>query len=67
MEFYFESYSEWRKAITERCGIKLSPEYARERIAALQNPADKSTGEFVKCYGDPYRQQVIDWFERAAR
>ena len=63
----FRSFSEWRKALTVRCGIRLTPEYARQRIGALQNPADRSTAEFVKCYGEPYLRQVIAWFEQAER
>lgn len=63
----FHTFSEWREALTVRCGIRLTPEYARERIAALRNPADRSTAEFVKCYGEAYLRQVIAWFEQAAR
>lgn len=66
MDSYFQSYSEWRTALTVRCGIRLTPEYARERITALQDPADRSTCEFVKFYGEAYRQQVIEWFAKAA-
>jgi len=61
----FQTFSEWRHALTVRCGIHLTPEYARERIAALENPKDRHTAEFVKCYGDSYRLQVIAWFEQA--
>ena len=51
-DFYFQSYSEWHKAITERCKIDLTPEYVRSRISALQNPKDKSTQEFKLKYGE---------------
>lgn len=64
---YFHTYKEWREALTVRCGIRLTPEYARERIAALQNDADRSTAEFVKFYGEDYRRQVIAWFSQAER
>ena len=66
-DFYFQSYSEWHKAITERCKIDLTPEYVRSRISALQNPKDKSTQEFKLKYGEPYLQQVIEWFKQADR
>ena len=66
-DFYFQSYSEWHKAITERCKIDLTPEYVRSRISALQNPKDKSTQEFKLKYGEPYLQQVIEWFKHADR
>lgn len=67
MQSYFQSYSEWREALTVRCGIHLTPDYARERINALKNPSDRSTAEFIKCYGESYLRQVIAWFERAER
>jgi hypothetical protein len=64
--FYFTSYSEWRNALTIRCGIALTPDYALARIEALENPGDASTREFTRCYGEPYRCQVVEWFRRAA-
>ena len=66
-DFYFQSYSEWHKAITERFKIDLTPEYVRSRISALQNSKDKSTQEFKLKYGEPYLQQVIEWFKQADR
>ena len=66
-DFYFQSYSAWHKAITERCKIDLTPEYINSRISALQNPKDKSTQEFRLKYGEPYLLQVIEWFRQADR
>lgn len=66
-DFYFQTYSEWREALTRRCGIALTTSYAEERLAALQNTNDPTTAEFVRCYGDAYRKQVMAWFQRAAQ
>ena len=66
-DFYFKSFEEWRQAITERCNIKLTPEYVRSRIAALQDPSEKTTQEFTAKYGTAYLSQVIQWFEQAER
>ncbi|MGD1955774.1 MAG: hypothetical protein ACFBZ9_11180 [Sphingomonadales bacterium] len=65
--FYFQSYQEWREALTVRCKIDLTPDYARSRIAALRDPSDKATQDFAATYGDAYLQQVIQWFEQAER
>ena len=65
--FYFKSYAEWRHALTERCRINLTPDYARTRISALRDSANKTTQEFTATYGDAYLQQVIQWFEQAER
>ena len=64
--FYFQSYTEWRDALTTRCNIKLTPEYASERITSLENTNDPHTKEFKDKYGDDYLQQVIRWFKQSA-
>lgn len=64
-EFYFQSYNEWRHAITERCNINLTSEYVRSRITALRDSSDRATQEFTSKYGEAYLQQVIRWFEQA--
>ena len=66
-DFYFQNFADWRQAITERCNIDLTPEYARSRISALQDSADKTTQEFTAKYGEAYLNQVIQWFEQAER
>ncbi|GLS26618.1 hypothetical protein [Marinibactrum halimedae] len=63
--FYFQSYEEWRHALTKRCNIDLTPDYARKRIAALRNSNDSHTKEFSAKYGQAYLKQVIQWFEQA--
>ena len=66
-DFYFQTYAQWRQAITQRCNIALTPEYVRSRIAALRDAKDRHTKEFSALYGDAYLQQVIQWFEQAER
>lgn len=60
-----QNYAEWVECLTVRCRIPLTPEYARERIAALNDLSDASTSRFQELYGDDYRLQVIQWFERS--
>jgi len=62
---YFEDYREWHDAITGRCGLELTSDYCRERIAALRESRDESSRAFVKLYGTAYRDRVASWFERA--
>ncbi len=65
--FYFQSYTEWRHALTARCRINLTPEYARTRLKALRNPSDPLTRDFTAKYGNAYLEQVIQWFEQAEK
>ncbi|MEM7698199.1 MAG: hypothetical protein AAF236_07330 [Verrucomicrobiota bacterium] len=64
-EDYFLSYEEWREAITNRCGIKLTSDYCAGRVEALQNTRDSYTSQFIKLFGSPYRDKVVAWFKRA--
>lgn len=64
--FYFQTYTEWRDALTQRCNIKLTADYARSRIAALSDANDPHTQEFAAKYGEDYLKQVIEWFELSA-
>ena len=61
------SYAEFCYLITQRCGTALTRAYCQERIAALQDRSLPTTREFLKAYGEPHCQQVIAWYEQAAR
>ena len=60
-----KSYEEWRHCITVDCGLELTPDYISKRISALKNDTDPHTQQFVKLYGQAYRQQVLGWFKQA--
>lgn len=61
----FSNFSEWRKAITVRCGLTLSRDYCAGRIAALRDDTVPTTRNFINDYGENYRALVISWFEQA--
>ena len=61
----FSDYTEWRKAITVRCGLELTAAYCQERLQALADTSAPGTGDFVATYGEDYLRQVIAWFRRA--
>jgi len=61
----FTNFTEWREAITLRCGLTLSLDYCVERLAALRDDSVPSTRNFVRDYGENYRSLVISWFEQA--
>jgi len=62
-----DSYEAWRHCIEVECRLRLSAEYIRERIAALENPHDFHTQQFVRCWGEGQRAQVLAWFRQAGR
>jgi hypothetical protein len=63
----FNSFEQWRAAITGPCGITLTQDYCEGRVRALNNPAEPSTKAFVEAYGETYRTLVVSWFDQAAR
>jgi len=65
MKALFNSYDEWRSAITGRCGLTLDRPYCEERLAALADESVPSTKAFLKAYGPGYRDLVVTWFTRA--
>lgn len=59
-------YASWRYCIEVKCGLALTPDYLRERIAVLSNSDHEETKRFAKLYGNAHREQVLAWFRRAA-
>lgn len=62
---FFNTYQEWRAAITGPCGLTLDRDYCEQRIAALQDEKAPGTRPFLEAYGSDYRDQVITWFQQA--
>jgi len=65
LDDFFASYDEWHDAITNKCGIDLTPVYCAQRVLALQDTRDASTSQFLEFYGSAYRDKVVGWFKRA--
>jgi hypothetical protein len=65
-EVFPSDYASWRYCIEVKCGIAFTPEFLQQRIAVLSDPNHEETRRFAKLYGEPYREQVVGWFQRAA-
>jgi hypothetical protein len=63
--YLLDNYTDWRNCIEQKCGIPLTKTFVLDRLATLNNKADKSTQEFVERYGDNYRALIVTWFEKA--
>lgn len=59
------NYKTWHHCITVDCGLKLTPDYIDERIASLQDKNDFRTKQFIRLYGNQYKENVIAWFKQA--
>jgi hypothetical protein len=60
-----DSYAAWRHCIEIECGLSLQQAYIEQRIAALTDHTDHHTQQFVRRWGEPLRQQVLQWFAQA--
>jgi hypothetical protein len=65
-EMFPSDYASWRYCIGVKCGQTLTPEFLRGRIAILSDPSHEASRRFTKLYGNPWRKQVLTWFQRAA-
>lgn len=66
-EIFPTSYENWRRCIVEKCRCPLTADYIAQRLAALRDPANAHTRDFLRVYGAAHLQTVIGWFERAQR
>lgn len=62
-----KTYEEWHQYITVQGGVKLTPDYISDRIAALKDDKDNYTKQFIELYGQQYREQVLGWFLQAQK
>lgn len=65
-ELFPTDYTSWRYCIEVKCGMTFTPDFLQKRIAVLDDPNNEETRRFAKLYGEPYRAQVLEWFQRAA-
>ena len=65
-ELFPGDYASWRYCIEVKCGLALTPEFLQARIAVLGDTRHQESQRFASLYGEPYREQVLAWFQRAA-
>lgn len=62
-----QTYEEWRKCITVKCGIPLTLDYMRTRIDALKHADSADNKRFRELYGEGHWHRVTAWFELALK
>lgn len=60
------TFEEWTNCIVNDCGISLTPEYAKERAAILNDKTNTETKKFITIYGEEHHAAILAWFERIA-
>ncbi|AAF84896.1 hypothetical protein XF_2097 [Xylella fastidiosa 9a5c] len=59
------TYEAWRHCIEHRCNIPLTHTYIEERLAALRDPNNFHTQQFIRCWGETHLRQITHWFTLA--
>ncbi len=61
-----KTYEAWLRFTTEQCNVELTPEFARQRVAALEDAKSAEAVSFARLYGEAHRARVVEWFRRVA-
>ncbi len=62
-----QTYNEWSNCVINDCKIKLTKEFAQQRLVVYQNWNNPETTRFVSLYGTAHLQNIITWLERTAK
>jgi len=60
------TYEDWVHCITVKAGIELTPEFARERIAAIGDRRSAESMRFIRLYGESHWTRIVQWYRRVA-
>lgn len=60
------TYEEWKRCITVDCGIQLTRNFIKERIAALVDMGEFHIQKFIESWGPEQHARTLAWFRRAA-
>lgn len=61
------NFLDWKKCVEQDCGLALTTTFIKERIHGLSDETEQHTKDFIRCYGDQYRQLVLSWFSQALK
>ncbi len=56
-----QTFDEWRKCIVNDCKIKLTKEFAQQRLSVYLNEDHSDTKKFVSLYGKQHLENIIHW------
>lgn len=59
-----QTFEQWRQCIEKDCGISLTKQFARERLAVYVNTENDETKKFKALYGEHHLQNIIQWFQQ---
>ncbi len=62
-----KNFEEWKICIEKKCGIPLTFQFAKKRLAIYQDYSHPETIRFIEKYGIAHYQRVCGWFSTVIR
>ena len=59
-----QTFDQWKNCIEVDCKIKLTKEFAEQRLVVYQNPEHAETKKFLSLYGQQHLHNIINWFQQ---
>tara|TARA_B100000767_G_C19668769_1_gene494339 strand:+ start:159 stop:362 length:204 start_codon:yes stop_codon:yes gene_type:complete len=57
-----ETFEDWKSCITKGCKIKLTKNYAKNRLVIYLDIKNKETQKFISLYGYEHLKNIQSWF-----
>lgn len=58
------TFNDWKNCIENNCKIKLTKEFAQQRLNVYQDRKNQETQKFIQFYGEAHLQNIINWFKQ---
>lgn len=58
------TFNDWKNCVEHDCKIKLTKEFAAQRLLVYQNSHDEETKKFVQLYGEQHLKNIITWLQQ---
>jgi hypothetical protein len=58
------TFSDWKNCIVNDCKIKLTKDFANERLAIYTNRQHIETKTFISLYGEQHHTNIVNWLEK---
>lgn len=56
-----ENFADWKWCIEKKCGIPLTVEFAKQRLAIYEDHSNAETQRFISNYGMEHFENIKKW------
>lgn len=58
-----QTFEQWKHCIVDECQIRLTKEFANQRLEVYKNKQHPETSRFIQLYGEQHLNNIITWFQ----